>query len=75
MLKEAEKLVDSLGDSRLQDLLREMFKAFDGSGPDLARLIESSRLLVDEANAHASETTALIDQAGPFLRRPDPQRR
>ena len=67
MLKEAEKLVDSLSQSRLRDLLRETFKAFDGSGPDLARLIESSRLLVDEANAHAPETTALIEQAGPFL--------
>ena len=67
MLKEAEKLVDSLSESRLRDLLRETFKAFDGSGPDLARLIESSRLLVDEANSHAPETTALIDQAGPFL--------
>ena len=67
MLKEAEKLVDSLSESRLRDLLRETFKAFDGSGPDLARLIESSRLLVDEANSHTPETTALIDQAGPFL--------
>lgn len=66
-LKEAEKLVDSLSNSRLQDLLRETFKAFDGSGPELARLLESSRLLVDEANSHAPETTALIDQAGPFL--------
>ena len=66
-LKEAEKLVDSLSNSRLQDLLRETFQAFNGSGPDLARLIESARLLVDEANAHLPETTALIDQAGPFL--------
>ena len=67
MLKEAEKLVDSLQNSRLQDMLRETFTAFDGSGPDLGRLIESSRLLVDEANTHASDATALIDQAGPFL--------
>lgn len=67
MLKEAEKLVDSISESRLRDLLRETFKAFDGSGPDLARLIESSRLLVDEANAHTPETIALINQAGPFL--------
>lgn len=67
MLKEAEKLVDSLSNSRLRDLLRETFNAFDGSGPDLARLIESSRLLVDEANSHLTETTALIDQGEPFL--------
>ncbi|WP_396934980.1 mammalian cell entry protein, partial [Mycolicibacterium sp.] len=30
-------------------------------------LIQSSRLLIDEANANYGETTQLIDQAGPFL--------
>ena len=67
MLHEADTLVTSIGNSRLQDLLRETFKAFNGSGPELARLIESSRLLIDEANANYGETTQLIDQAGPFL--------
>jgi phospholipid/cholesterol/gamma-HCH transport system substrate-binding protein len=60
-------LVNSIGDSRLQDLLRETFKAFNGSGPELSRLISSSRLLVDEANANYDQTLKLIDQAGPFL--------
>jgi phospholipid/cholesterol/gamma-HCH transport system substrate-binding protein len=67
MLKQADMLVSSVGNSRLQDLLKETFKAFNGSGPELARLIQSSRLLVDEANANYGQTTALIDQAGPFL--------
>ncbi|MUL83918.1 MULTISPECIES: MCE family protein [unclassified Mycolicibacterium] len=67
LLHESDKLVSSIGNSRLQDLLRETFKAFNGSGPELARLIESSRLLIDEANANAGQTTQLIDQAGPFL--------
>src|SRR6185312_12851174 len=67
LLDESEKLVASIGDTRLQDLLRETFKAFNGSGPELARLIESSRLLVDEANNNYGQTTQLIDQAGPFL--------
>ena len=67
LLSQADKLVSSIGDSRLQDLLRETFKAFNGSGPELARLIQSSRLLVDEANSNYEQTTALIDQAGPFL--------
>ncbi|WKG02760.1 MCE family protein [Mycolicibacterium sp. HK-90] len=67
LLHEADALVNSIGNSRLQDLLRESFKAFNGSGPELARLIESSRLLIDEANATSGETTQLIDQAGPFL--------
>lgn len=67
LLREAKKLVDSIDSSRLRDLLRETFAAVDGSGPELARLIESARLLIDEANAHSTETTGLIDELGPFL--------
>jgi phospholipid/cholesterol/gamma-HCH transport system substrate-binding protein len=67
LLNEADALVTSISNSRLQDLLRETFKAFNGSGPELARLIQSARLLVDEANANWPETEQLIDQVGPFL--------
>jgi phospholipid/cholesterol/gamma-HCH transport system substrate-binding protein len=67
LLKQADQLVSSVNNSRLQDLLAETFKAFNGSGPELARLIQSSRLIVDEANATVGPLTALIDQAGPFL--------
>jgi phospholipid/cholesterol/gamma-HCH transport system substrate-binding protein len=67
LLQDADRLVGSIGNTRLQDLLRETFKAFNGSGPELARLIQSARLLVDEANASWPETSALIDQVGPFL--------
>ncbi len=67
LLQEADRLVSSVGNSRLQDLLSETFKAFNGSGPELARLIQSSRLLVDDANANYGQVTQLIDQAGPFL--------
>ena len=67
LLQEADALVSSVGNSRLQDLLSETFKAFNGSGPELARLIQSSRLLVDEANANYGQVAQLIDQAGPFL--------
>jgi phospholipid/cholesterol/gamma-HCH transport system substrate-binding protein len=67
LLTKADELVNSIGDSRVKDLLRETFKAFNGSGPELARLIQSSRGLVDEANSNYGQTTQLIDQAGPFL--------
>ena len=67
LLREADSLVSSIADTRLQDLLGETFKAFNGSGPELARLIESARLLVDEANADYPQTAELIDQVGPFL--------
>lgn len=67
LLQQADQLVSSINNSRLRDLLRETFTAFNGSGPELARLIQSSRLLVDEANANWPETSQLIDQVGPFL--------
>lgn len=67
LLKRAETLVNSLGDTRLRELLHETFQAANGSGPELARLIESARLLVDEANANYPQVSQLIDQAGPFL--------
>ena len=68
-------LVSSIGDTRLQDLLRETFKAFNGSGPELARLIQSSRLLVDEANNNYGQTIAADRSGRPVPRRADPQRR
>ncbi|WP_422744562.1 MCE family protein [Mycobacterium sp. WMMD1722] len=67
MLEEADRLVSSVGNSRLRDLLGETFNAFNGTGPELSRLLQSSRDLIDEANANAGQTMALIDQAGPFL--------
>ena len=67
LLKRAETLVNSLGNTRLRELLHETFLAANGSGPELARLIESARLLVDEANANYPQVSQLIDQAGPFL--------
>ncbi|MDY6996004.1 MAG: MCE family protein [Actinomycetota bacterium] len=67
LLQQAEALVNSVGDSRISELLDETFTAFNGSGPELARLIQSARVLVDEANASYGPTAQLIDQAGPFL--------
>ncbi len=67
LLTQADLMVSSISNTRLQDLLREAFKAFNGSGPELARLIQSARLLIDEANANSEQTIKLLDQMGPFL--------
>jgi phospholipid/cholesterol/gamma-HCH transport system substrate-binding protein len=67
LLRQSETLVNSVTDTRLRELLHETFTAFNGSGPELARLIGSSRLLVDEANTNFPQTSQLIDQVGPFL--------
>ena len=75
LLHQRETLVNSVGDSRLQELLRETFKAFNGSGPELARLIQSSRLLVDEANANYPQIIAADRSGGSVPGRADPHRR
>ncbi|BBZ68853.1 mammalian cell entry protein [Mycolicibacterium insubricum] len=67
MLREADTLVSTINNSRLHELLAEAFTAFNGTGPELARLLRSSRQLVDAANADADTTIALIDQAGPQM--------
>ena len=67
LLHQSETLVNSVADTRLHQLLHETFTAFNGTGPELARLIQSARLLVDEANAYYPQTSQLIDQVGPFL--------
>ncbi|QNJ90081.1 MCE family protein [Mycolicibacterium fluoranthenivorans] len=67
LLHQAERLADSLKKSRLKDLLHETFQAFNGSGPELARLIESSRLLVEEADRHGNDITGLITSSEPVL--------
>ncbi len=67
LLHQSETLVNSVADTRLRELLHETFTAFNGTGPELARLIESSRLLVDEANATYPQTSQLVEQVGPLL--------
>lgn len=67
LLREAQGLVSSLDQSKLKDVLRETATAFDGSGPELARLINSTKALLDELHASSEDTTTLIDQLGPFL--------
>ncbi|EHI13397.1 virulence factor Mce family protein [Mycolicibacterium thermoresistibile ATCC 19527] len=67
MLREAQALVDSLDRSRLRDVLKETFAAFNGSGPELARLLESSRLLVEEAGDATDDTIGLVEQSQPLL--------
>src|SRR6201993_5201239 len=67
LLNQADALVGSINNSDLQRLLHETFQAFHGTGPELARLIQSARMFVDEANATWPQTSQLIDQVGPFL--------
>lgn len=67
MLDQADILLKSISDTRLQTVVDESFKAFNGSGPDLQKLIDSTRLFVQEAQANSEQTRILLDQAGPLL--------
>ncbi|MBA0046126.1 MCE family protein [Mycobacterium sp. NPDC050853] len=67
LLRQADGLVNTVADTRLREVLAEAFKAFNGSGQELSRLIDSSRLLIQEANTNYDSTTKLIDQVGPLL--------
>ncbi|GAA4490011.1 MCE family protein [Rhodococcus olei] len=67
MLDQADTLVKSISNTQLRTVVDESFKAFNGAGPDLQRLIDSARLFVQEANANVDATKTLIDQAGALL--------
>ncbi len=67
MLDQADTLLSSISDTRLRTVVDESFKAFNGAGPDLQKLIDSTRLFVQEANANSGETIQLLDQLGPLL--------
>ena len=67
MLDQADTLLRSISDTRLRTVVDESFKAFNGAGPDLQKLIDSTRLFVQEANANSGETIQLLDQLGPLL--------
>ncbi|QBJ97182.1 MCE family protein [Rhodococcus sp. ABRD24] len=67
MLDEANTLVQSISNTQLRKVVDESFKAFNGAGPDLQRLIDSARLFVQEANANSDATKNLIEQAEGLL--------
>ena len=67
LLREAQGLVNSLDQSKLKDVLGETAVAFDGGGPEVARLITSATALLEELDTSSGDITALIDHLGPFL--------
>lgn len=67
MLGRADDLVQSLQDSKLRQVVDESFTAFNGTGEDLQRLLDSMSLFAGEANRNADVVSQLIDQAAPLL--------
>ncbi|WP_405167507.1 MCE family protein [Nocardia sp. NBC_01499] len=67
LLDQSDRLLSSIADTRLRQVIDEAFKAFNGAGPDLQRFIDSASLLVQEAQNSAEPTKKLIEQIGPLL--------
>ncbi|WP_040794311.1 MCE family protein [Nocardia higoensis] len=67
LLDQSERLLASVEDTRLRQVIDEAFKAFNGAGPDLQRFIDSAALLVQEAQDSTEPTKKLIEQIGPLL--------
>lgn len=67
MLDQTSALVDSIPSNRLSDLLDETYKAFNGAGPDLGSLLDSSNQLAADFNAAGDATRRLIDDSAPLM--------
>ncbi|NKY53180.1 MCE family protein [Nocardia vermiculata] len=67
MLDQADRLLSSVADTQLRQVIDDAFVAFNGAGPDLQRLIDSASLLVQEAKANTGETKDLLAKLGPLL--------
>src|SRR5690606_28587993 len=67
LLDQTERLLASVEDTRLRQVIDEAFKAFNGAGPDLQRFIASAALLVQGAQDSTEPTKKLIEQIGPLL--------
>ncbi|WP_216916330.1 MCE family protein [Nocardia noduli] len=67
LLDQTDRLLSSVADTRLRQVIDEAFRAFNGAGPDLQRFIDSASLLVQEAQNNTEPTKELLDQLGPLL--------
>lgn len=67
LLDQSDRLLSTITNTRLRQVIDEAFRAFNGAGPDLQRFIDSTSLLLQEANNSAEPTKKLLDQIGPLL--------
>lgn len=67
MLDQVSSLIGSIPKDKISPLLDETFKGFNGSGPDMGTLLDSSSRLIAEANAASDQSLALIEDGAPLL--------
>ena len=67
MLDQVSALLDSIPKEKLSRLLDETFKGLNGSGDDLAALLDSSSVVARDFNGVADRARALVDDGRPLL--------
>lgn len=67
ILDKADALLSTVPREKLTTLVDETFTAFDGVGPDLRKLIESSKTLITDAQDSSDATKSLLAELGPLL--------
>jgi len=67
MLDQVSALLDSIPKNKLSQLLDESFKGLNGSGDDLAALLDSTSVVARDFNGVADRARALIDDSRPLL--------
>ncbi|MGV9680451.1 MCE family protein [Nocardia sp. NPDC003482] len=67
MLDQADRLLSTVADTQLRQVIDDAFIAFNGAGPDLQKFIDSASLLIQEAKANTEPTKDLLAKLGPLL--------
>jgi phospholipid/cholesterol/gamma-HCH transport system substrate-binding protein len=68
ILTSVDSFVNSVPQDQLRTVVSELGAGFKGTGPDLARLIDSSNSFIQAANQNFDVTTALIKDSNTVLR-------
>jgi phospholipid/cholesterol/gamma-HCH transport system substrate-binding protein len=67
VLDEMTKLVNSIPQDRIADLLDETFKAFNGAGDDLQSMLDSASTITKDTTAASDQFRQFIDDSGPLI--------
>ena len=67
VLVSVDKLVNSVPRQKLRDVVNELGAAFNGTGPQLQRLLDDSHSLIAAAQADLPRTVSLLNNGGKVL--------
>ena len=67
MLDQVSKLINSIPQGKLSQLLDETYRGFNGAGYDLGSLFDSGAKLSGDLNGVADQTRRLTEDSGPVL--------